>query len=168
MFDIGFLEIAVILILALLVLGPERLPKAARSLGYWFGKARRYVEGMKAQVEAEFDGAELKRALHNQEVQIRELQSKMQNTDADIKNEYNNLFDESKDDILGEDAHSDNLRADEDFARELSDETKPDKPAPRQYEMIEEDDERWDQLEENNTATKDEDSTADKPSADKP
>lgn len=168
MFDIGFLEIAVILILALLVLGPERLPKAARSLGYWFGKARRYVEGMKAQVEAEFDGAELKRALHNQEVQIRELQSKMQNTDADIKNEYNNLFDESKDDTRGEDDHSENLRADEEFARELSGESKPDKPAPRQYEMIEEDDERWDQLEEHNASQKDEDSTADKPSADKP
>ena len=152
MFDIGFLEIAVILILALLVLGPERLPKAARSVGYWFGKARRYVEGMKAQVEAEFDGAEFKRVLHNQEVQIRELQSKLQNTDADIKSEYNNLFDESRgDDTRGEDAQSENIRADEDFARELSDEAESDKPTPRQYEMIEEDDERWDQLEEDNT-----------------
>jgi len=159
MFDIGFLEIAVILILALLVLGPERLPKAARSVGYWFGKARRYVEGMKAQVEAEFDGAEFKRVLHNQEVQIRELQSKLQNSDADIKSEYNNLFDES----TGEDA-----QADEGYVRELSGEVKSDKPAPRQYEMIEEDDERWDQLEENNLPTKDEDSAADKPSADKP
>ncbi len=168
MFDIGFLEIAVILILALLVLGPERLPKAARSLGYWFGKARRYVEGMKAQVEAEFDGTEFKRLLHNQEVQIRELQSKLQNTDADIKNEYNNLFDESKDDTQGESAHSENIRADEDFARELSDEAEAGKPAPRQYEMIEEDDERWDQLEENNDSRKDEDSAADKNSADKP
>ncbi|HEY9201746.1 MAG TPA: Sec-independent protein translocase protein TatB [Gammaproteobacteria bacterium] len=168
MFDIGFLEIAVILILALLVLGPERLPKAARSLGYWFGKARRYVEGMKAQVEAEFDGAELKRALHNQEVQIRELQSKLQNTDADIKSEYNNLFDESKDSTRGEDAQGENIRADEDFARELSGETAESRPARRQYEMIEEDDERWDQLEEHNTSQKDEDSTADKPSADKP
>ncbi len=74
MFDIGFLEIAVILILALLVLGPERLPKAARTVGYWFGKARRYVEGMKTQVEAEFDSTEVKRLLRNQEVKIRELQ----------------------------------------------------------------------------------------------
>lgn len=160
MFDIGFLEIAVILILALLVLGPERLPKAARTVGYWFGKARRYVEGMKAQVEAEFDGTEFKRLLHNQEVQIRELQSKLQNTDADIKSEYNNLFDETK---------ADDTQADENYVRELSDEAKPDKPAPRQYEMIEEDDERWDQLEENNASAKDdEDSAADKTSADKP
>lgn len=159
MFDIGFLEISVILILALLVLGPERLPKAARSVGYWFGKARRYVEGMKSQVEAEFDGAELKRALHNQEVQIRELQSKLQNTDADIKSEYNNLFDDGK---------GDEVQADEDYVRELSGETAEDKPARRQYEMIEEDDERWDQLEEQNISQKDEDSAADKTSADKP
>lgn len=159
MFDIGFLEIAVILILALLVLGPERLPKAARSLGYWFGKARRYVEGMKAQVEAEFDGAEFKRVLHNQEVQIRELQSKLQNSDADIKSEYNNLFDETRDD---------DTQADENYAREQSDEVVPDKPASRQYEMIEEDDERWDQLEENNSSQKDEDDAVDKTSADKP
>lgn len=159
MFDIGFLEIAVILILALLVLGPERLPKAARSIGYWFGKTRRYVEGMKAQVEAEFDGAELKRALHNQEVQIRELQSKLQSSDAELKSEYNNLFDESK---------SDDGQADEDYARELSNEVEPDKPTARQYEMIEEDDERWDQLEEKNDSKTDEDNAADKTSAEKP
>ena len=83
MFDIGFLELAVILVLSLLVLGPERLPKAAKTVGYWFGKARRYVEGMKAQVESEFDTAEVKRLLRNQEVQIRELQGKIQDT-ADV------------------------------------------------------------------------------------
>jgi sec-independent protein translocase protein TatB len=159
MFDIGFLEIAVILILALLVLGPERLPKAARSVGYWFGKARRYVEGMKEQVEAEFDGAELKRALHNQEVQIRELQSKLQNSDSDIKDEYYNLFDESRDG---------GTHADEDYSRDLTGKAESEKPAPRQYEMIEEDDERWDQLEEHNAAENEEDSAADKSSADKP
>lgn len=159
MFDIGFLEIAVILILALLVLGPERLPKAARSIGYWFGKARRYVEGMKAQVEAEFDGTEFKRLLHNQEVQIRELQSKLQNTDAGIKSEYNNLFDESK---------VDDMDIDEDDAREQSGETAENRPASRQYEMIEEDDERWSQLEEHNAPEQDEGSAADKSSADKP
>lgn len=78
MFDIGFWEILLISVLALVVLGPERLPKAAKTVGYWVGKARRYIEGVKHEVEQEFDTSELKRILHNQEVQIKELQSKLQ------------------------------------------------------------------------------------------
>ena len=80
MFDIGFWELFLILILALLVVGPERLPKAARTVGYWFGKARRYVEGVKEEVASEFDVNELKRMVHNQEVQINELQSQLNET----------------------------------------------------------------------------------------
>ena len=77
MFDIGFWELFLILILALLVVGPERLPKAARTAGYWFGKARRYVEGARDELANEFDVGELKRMIHNQEVQINELQGKL-------------------------------------------------------------------------------------------
>ena len=80
MFDIGFWELFLILILALLVVGPERLPKAARTVGYWLGKARRYVEGVKEEVASEFDVTELKRMVHNQEVQINELQSQLKET----------------------------------------------------------------------------------------
>ncbi len=80
MFDIGFWELFLILILALLVVGPERLPKAARTAGYWLGKARRYVEGVKEEVASEFDVTELKRMVHNQEVQINELQSQLKET----------------------------------------------------------------------------------------
>jgi len=80
MFDIGFWELFLILILALLVVGPERLPKAARTAGYWFGKARRYVEGVKEEVASEFDVGELKRMVHNQEVQINELQNQLNET----------------------------------------------------------------------------------------
>ena len=80
MFDIGFWELFLILILALLVVGPERLPKAARTVGYWLGKARRYVEGVKEEVASEFDVNELKRMVHNQEVQINELQSQLSET----------------------------------------------------------------------------------------
>jgi len=102
MFDVGFLELVVIMVLGLLVLGPERLPKAAQKVGYWFGKARRYVEGMKSQVEAEFDTSEVKRLLHNQEVQIKELQNKISesgdalNSDinSDINSQINNEFDD--------------------------------------------------------------------------
>lgn len=97
MFDVGFLELMLIMILALLVLGPERLPKAARQVGYWFGKARRYVEGVKSQVESEFDSGELKRLLHNQEVQIRELQNKLSDSDDYVNKEYHNMFDGSAD-----------------------------------------------------------------------
>lgn len=77
MFEIGFWEIFLILILALLVIGPERLPSAARKAGYWVGRARRYVEGVRNEVEQEFDVSEFKRLMHNQEVQINELQRKL-------------------------------------------------------------------------------------------
>jgi len=77
MFEIGFWEIFLIGILALLVIGPERLPGAARTMGYWVGRARRYVEGVRSEVEQEFDVSEFKRLMHNQEVQINELQRKL-------------------------------------------------------------------------------------------
>ena len=77
MFDVGFWEILLILILALVVIGPERLPAAARTAGLWVGKARRYIEGVKNEVGEEFDVSEFKRIIHNQEVQLNELQSKV-------------------------------------------------------------------------------------------
>lgn len=77
MFDIGFWEILLILVLALVVIGPERLPGAARRAGYLIGKARRYIEGVRSEVESEFDVGEFKRLLHNQEVQINELQQQL-------------------------------------------------------------------------------------------
>lgn len=77
MFDIGFWEIFLILVLALVVIGPERLPGAARTLGLWVGKTRRYVEGVKSDVEQEFDISEFKSLIRNQEVQLKELQDKI-------------------------------------------------------------------------------------------
>ena len=97
MFDIGFWEIALISIMALVVIGPERLPKVARTVGQWFGKARRFVEGVKGEVESEFDTAELKRLLHNQEVQLKELQSKVNEEATDFRSGFSyNLEDENK------------------------------------------------------------------------
>lgn len=77
MFDVGFWEILLIMILALVVIGPERLPGAARTLGLWIGKGRRYIEGVKNEVEQEFDVSEFKRVIHNQEIQLNELQQKV-------------------------------------------------------------------------------------------
>jgi len=77
MFDVGFWEILIILVLALVIIGPERLPGAARKVGFFVGKARRYIEGVRSEVEQELDVNEFKRMLHNQEVQINELQQKL-------------------------------------------------------------------------------------------
>jgi len=85
MFDIGFWEILLILVLALVVIGPERLPGAARQAGFFVGKARRYIEGVRSEVESELDVSEFKRMLHNQEVQINELQQQIKAGVDDIK-----------------------------------------------------------------------------------
>ena len=87
MFDVGFWEITLILILALVIIGPERLPAAARKAGFYVGKARRYIEGVRSEVESELDINEFKRMLHNQEVQINELQQKLKSGVDDVKDD---------------------------------------------------------------------------------
>ncbi len=63
MFDVGFWELAVIAVVALMVLGPERLPRAARTAGLWISKARRTVSTMKSEIERELDVEEMKKVV---------------------------------------------------------------------------------------------------------
>ena len=67
MFDIGFSELVVIGVVALVVLGPERLPKVARTAGHLFGRLQRYVATVKADLNREIDMSELAKV--KQEVQ---------------------------------------------------------------------------------------------------
>ena len=62
MFDIGFSELVVIGVVALVVIGPERLPRVARTLGHLFGRLQRYVTQVKSDINREMDLAELHRA----------------------------------------------------------------------------------------------------------
>lgn len=66
MFDVGFFELLVIGVVALLVVGPERLPGIARSAGKWMGRARRMVGNLKAEVDRELAAEELKKNLAKQ------------------------------------------------------------------------------------------------------
>lgn len=61
MFDIGFSELMVIAVVALIVIGPERLPKVARTLGHLFGRMQRYVNDVKADIAREMELDELKK-----------------------------------------------------------------------------------------------------------
>lgn len=66
MFDVGFFELLLIGVVALLVVGPERLPKLARTAGLWLGKGRRFLSSVKADIEQEIKADELKRILAEQ------------------------------------------------------------------------------------------------------
>ena len=61
MFDIGISEIMVIAVVALIVLGPEKLPKTARTLGHLFGRLQRYVADVKADINREVELDELRK-----------------------------------------------------------------------------------------------------------
>jgi len=63
MFDIGFWELALIGVVALLVVGPDRLPGLARTIGLWVGRIRRYVSSVRDDIEREIQADELKKIL---------------------------------------------------------------------------------------------------------
>ena len=73
MFDIGFSELVVIAIVALIVIGPERLPKVARTLGHLFGRMQRYVNDVKADISREMELDELKKMRSSMEETARSM-----------------------------------------------------------------------------------------------
>lgn len=68
MFDIGFPELMLSAIVGLLVIGPERLPEALRTLGLWLGRMRRSFQSVKAEIEKEIGMDEVRKQLHNEAV----------------------------------------------------------------------------------------------------
>jgi len=68
MFDIGFTELLLVGLVALMVLGPERLPGAVRTTGLWVGRLKRSFANIKAEVEREIGADEIRRQLHNERI----------------------------------------------------------------------------------------------------
>ena len=66
MFDIGFIELCLIGVVALLVIGPERLPSVARTAGLWFGRMRRFVTTVKADIDQQLKAEDLKKIMDEQ------------------------------------------------------------------------------------------------------
>ena len=68
MFDIGFPEFFLAAVVGLLVLGPQRLPNALRTLGLWLGRLRRSYYNVKTEIEREIGMDDVRRQLHNEQV----------------------------------------------------------------------------------------------------
>lgn len=66
MFEVGFSELLMVGLVALLVIGPERLPKAARVAGFWLGRARSTVATVKAEIKQELQAEEMRQLLQQQ------------------------------------------------------------------------------------------------------
>lgn len=77
MFDIGFSEIVVIAVVALIVIGPERLPKTARTLGHLFGRLQRYVNDVKSDISREMELEELRKLQQEMKSAASDLESSM-------------------------------------------------------------------------------------------
>lgn len=118
MFDIGFWELTLLAVIALIVLGPERLPVVARTAGRWVGRARRYAQGLTSELEREVDVSgfreEVDRTRQSIESDAREtfddIESDARETFEDIESDTRRTVDDVEDmaaDIESESAAGD-------------------------------------------------------------
>jgi sec-independent protein translocase protein TatB len=96
MFDIGFSELLLIAVVALIVIGPERLPKVARTLGHLFGRMQRYVNDVKADIAREMELDELKKMQSSMEEAARAFESSVGKEVSAAESEMNKVAQEAQ------------------------------------------------------------------------
>ena len=84
MFDVGFSEIVLIGVVALIVIGPERLPKAARTMGLLFGRLQRYVGDVKADISREMELDELRKLQKQVQGAAQEFKTSVETAAQDV------------------------------------------------------------------------------------
>jgi len=95
MFDIGFPELLIVSVVALLVIGPEKLPETVRSVAIWVGRLKRSLANIRTELESEIGADEIRRELRNDAI-MRELSEAKQNVES-IVNDANTTMSEIKD-----------------------------------------------------------------------
>lgn len=98
MFDIGFSELLVIAIVALIVLGPERLPKATRFAGLWVRRARAQWYSVKDELERELAADELKRSLKDAQDALRDTEQRIRESASETERQFDEMRQAVRDD----------------------------------------------------------------------
>ena len=93
MFDIGFSELLIIAVVALIVLGPERLPKAARFAGLWVRRARAQWYSVKAELERDLAAEELRKSLHDTHEAMRGFEDSVRRTGSEVRRDFEGVRD---------------------------------------------------------------------------
>ncbi len=94
MFDIGFSELVVIAVVALIVIGPERLPKAARTMGHLFGRLQRYVSDVKADISREMELDELRKLQQQVQTAAHDFKSSVTSAAQSVQSGARNVEDQ--------------------------------------------------------------------------
>lgn len=97
MFDLGFSELVVIALVALIVLGPERLPKAARFAGLWIRRGRAQWYSVRSELERELAADELKRSLDDAKQAVQSTEDSMRTAGQDLRRELGTIEDSVRD-----------------------------------------------------------------------
>ncbi len=95
MFDISFSELLVVGVVALVVIGPQRLPKVARTLGHLVGRAQRYVNDVKSDIQREVDLDEFKKMKDQVEQAAHSVQSSLHETQSSLSKPFESLEQET-------------------------------------------------------------------------
>lgn len=88
--DIGFLEFLLVMIVGLLVLGPERMPEVARKAIYWWGRAKRTINDTREEIEREIGADDIRRQLHNENI-MKSLGESKAAIEATVKETTDNI-----------------------------------------------------------------------------
>lgn len=99
MFDISFSELMLIGVVALVVIGPERLPKVAKTVGHLLGRAQRYVNDVKGDIQREVELDELRKMKEDMETAARSMQTSMQQTESSLRKELESPVQDIKGEI---------------------------------------------------------------------
>ena len=94
MLDVGFSELLLIGVVALVVVGPERLPRLARTDGQWIGRAQRYVNDVKNDISREVELEELRRLRAEMEATARNMQETMSSHASKLEQEFRSVDNE--------------------------------------------------------------------------
>jgi sec-independent protein translocase protein TatB len=128
-FDISFTELMLIGVVALIVIGPEKLPKVARTVGHLLGRAQRYVNDVKGDIQREVEIDELRKMKQEMESAAQSVQSSFTKTESDIRQGLQEPIDDMR--SIGDGLKKDSLENNaeslkEDSIGDVKNDSKPD------------------------------------------